>query len=247
MRSDDPSLGEEDAEAARSPERLPAKFPTPPPRQAASRGEEERTRTSAGGGGGGGAAAAPLTSAADIIRAVAASLEQQLRLMRQLADLEFDAGLVGLMRRRVKALEHELRMTREMYRESAPLATSAEEMVATEAAEAAAAAATALVNPYAGPSGILSVGGDDANDAAAAHARDRNKASLLFAAQRQLELRGRELDALAHSPMDEGIDEALRAQLLRRRDSVVTESEHLARLLAHLAQRMEQVGRHREI
>ena len=79
MRSDDPSLGEEDAEAARSPERLPAKFPTPPPRQAASRGEEERTRTSAGGGGGGGAAAAPLTSAADIIRAVAASLEQQLR------------------------------------------------------------------------------------------------------------------------------------------------------------------------
>ena len=57
------------------------------------------------------------------------------------------------MRRRVKALEHELRMTREMYRESAPLATSAEEMVATEAAEAAAAAATALVNPYAGPSG----------------------------------------------------------------------------------------------
>ena len=101
MRSDDPSLGEEDAEAGRTPERLPAKFPTPPPRQAASRGEEERTRTSAGGGGGGGggggAAAAPLTSAADIIRAVAASLEQQLRLMRQLADLEFDAGLVGLM------------------------------------------------------------------------------------------------------------------------------------------------------
>ena len=101
--------------------------------------------------------------------------------MRQLADLEFDAGLVGLMRRRVKALEHELRMTREMYRESAPLATSAEEMVATKAAEAAAAAATALANPYAGPSGILSVGGDDANDAAAAHARDRSKASLLFA------------------------------------------------------------------
>ena len=131
MRSDDPSLGEEDAEAGRTPERLPAKFPTPPPRQAASRGEEERTRTSAsggasGGGGGGGsgdgggAAAAPLTSAADIIRAVAASLEQQLRLMRQLADLEFDAGLVGLMRRRVKALEHELRMTREMYREPYP-------------------------------------------------------------------------------------------------------------------------------
>ena len=90
MRSDDPSLGEEDAEAGRTPERLPAKFPTPPPRQGASMEEEERTRTSGsaggggGGGGGGGAAAAPLTTAADIMRAVAASLEQQLRLMRQL-------------------------------------------------------------------------------------------------------------------------------------------------------------------
>ena len=50
---------------------------------------------------------------------------------------------------------------------------------ATEAAEAAAAAATGRVNPYAGPSGILSVGGDDANDAAAAHARDRNKVDTI--------------------------------------------------------------------
>ena len=41
-----------------------------------------------------------------MIRAVAASLEQQLRLMRQLADLEFDAGLVGLMRRRVKEMTY---------------------------------------------------------------------------------------------------------------------------------------------
>ena len=99
--------------------------------------------------------AAPKSLVADsqtVIKAVEASLEQQLKLMRQLADLEFDAGLVGqrplaspsphpatphltplpclsprprassdpnpgqvgLMKRRVKALEHELRLTQEM-------------------------------------------------------------------------------------------------------------------------------------
>ena len=39
---------------------------------------------------------------------------------------------------------------------------------------------------------------------------------------------------LAESEMGPDIDEALQSQLLRRRDSVVTESEHLARLLAHV-------------
>ena len=41
---------------------------------------------------------APKSLVADsqtVIKAVEASLEQQLKLMRQLADLEFDAGLVG--------------------------------------------------------------------------------------------------------------------------------------------------------
>ena len=51
--------------------------------------------------------------------------------------------------------------------------TQHQESAARAEAEAAAAAATGRINPYAGPSGILSVGGDDANDAAAAHARDR--------------------------------------------------------------------------
>ena len=42
---------------------------------------------------------------------------------------------------------------------------------------------------------IVHLGGEEGT--AAAQERDRNKASLLFAAQRQLELRGRELSMLA--------------------------------------------------
>ena len=44
-------------------------------------------------------------------------------------------------------------------------------------------------------SDIVHLGGEEGT--AAAQERDRNKASLLFAAQRQLELRGRELSMLA--------------------------------------------------
>ena len=70
-------------------------------------------------------------------------------------------------------------------------------------------------------------------------ASDRNKASLLFAAHRQLEIRGQELSALADVEVAQGMDPVILQMLLRRRDSVVTESSHLAKLLAHLAQRME--------
>ena len=185
----------------------------------------------------------PKADHASVLAAVEASLEQQVALMKQLTDLEFDAGLVGLMRRRVKALEHELHFTRQM-RGTDAIAPAAATAAAAAAADAGSPSCGAISDAAAMTAAALDAEGittiDDGGDVPQSHARDRHKANLLFVAQRQLEIRGRELSMLAQAEPHANLGDELQAQLARRRDSVIAESKHLARLLAHLAQRMQQ-------